>query len=200
MSTTSTEKPWQRRPNESAQSHDALTQYLLLGADRSLSRLSEAIGKDDSLLRRWSSRHEWQARSVAYDNHTKGVEQVARDDESSKHVALWERRRQLAIERRHSLADRIFDYVEKLMEHPVTRRKATERDAQGRATVVEIAPAKWSAATIATLLRTMAELENSCFSETLDTQEDFDPSTASEGDCRLYLEREAARRKARRGG
>lgn len=61
--------PWNRRDKESVQAYEAFTTYLLLGTDRSLAKVSQQLSKSGQLLKRWSARHEWQLRTLAYEEH-----------------------------------------------------------------------------------------------------------------------------------
>lgn len=64
------DKIWTRRDGESPVAHAAFKEYLRQGDDRSLVRVGEALGKSTTLMERWSSAHDWPARSVAYDQYT----------------------------------------------------------------------------------------------------------------------------------
>lgn len=55
---------------ESPKAKEACEQYLLLGPDRSLVKLAEAMGKKPGyvqVLKSWSSTHRWQEKARAYD-------------------------------------------------------------------------------------------------------------------------------------
>lgn len=68
MAKNKAEKPWERQPKESSQAFAAFGCYCRMGAERSLSKVSQALHKSKTLLGRWSSEWEWVKRCQAYDN------------------------------------------------------------------------------------------------------------------------------------
>ena len=58
---------WERRMEESAPAFEAFDAYRMLGVGRTLTRLSERLGKALTLLKRWASLHEWVPRARAWD-------------------------------------------------------------------------------------------------------------------------------------
>ena len=60
---------WTRREDESSVEYEAFREYLRQGLDRSNVAVAEALGKSSTLMNRWSSTHDWVARSVAYDRY-----------------------------------------------------------------------------------------------------------------------------------
>jgi len=86
-------KPWERRPSESAQAYGAFRAYCGLGSERTFVAAAEAVGgKNPSLLRRWAARHNWKERVHAWD-----IAQ-ARDDEAALREERDEALRNLARE------------------------------------------------------------------------------------------------------
>lgn len=60
-------KPWHQQPGESAQAYEAFALYRDLDhAERSIRAAASIRGKQPSLLFRWSSRHQWEARVLAW--------------------------------------------------------------------------------------------------------------------------------------
>lgn len=60
--------PWERLHDESAKAFQAFALYRDLGPrERSLRRVAAELGRDRSLIERWSVRHRWQDRVAAYD-------------------------------------------------------------------------------------------------------------------------------------
>ena len=79
--------PYERRENETDPAWAAFVVYRDMGLDRSLTKVSQAAGKDRSLMEKWSSGHEWRKRVIAYDMEAdrrsrigalKGVEDMRR--------------------------------------------------------------------------------------------------------------------------
>lgn len=60
--------PWERRDDETPMAYQAFKEYLDQGADRSTAHVARALGKSKTIMDRWSSRHEWVARSRAWDS------------------------------------------------------------------------------------------------------------------------------------
>lgn len=68
MAKWSSEKSWERQPKESVQAFEAFELYLSMGAERSLRKVAQELGKSNTLISRWSSTWSWQKRSRDYDN------------------------------------------------------------------------------------------------------------------------------------
>ena len=60
---------WERQNFDTDKAFEAFETYRLMGSTRSLSKLSKQLGKNASLLERWSKRDNWQARILAWDRH-----------------------------------------------------------------------------------------------------------------------------------
>lgn len=60
--------PWERRDDETSVAYAAFRAYLEQGAERSSDNVARALGKSSTLISRWSARHEWVARSRAWDS------------------------------------------------------------------------------------------------------------------------------------
>ena len=76
--------PWARGPDESPVAHAAFLAYRDLGQGRSFVGAGRAVGKSDSLIRRWALRHRWKARAWAWDvAQSQQDEAVARRERDS---------------------------------------------------------------------------------------------------------------------
>lgn len=60
-------RPWNMRPDESAKAYQAFEVYRDMGADRSLERVGQLLGKSTVTVERWSTANDWQARVRAFD-------------------------------------------------------------------------------------------------------------------------------------
>jgi hypothetical protein len=60
-------QPWERLPNESPQSFEAFSRYRDMGAERSLAKVAQAVGKSKQLIERWSVRDHWVMRADSWD-------------------------------------------------------------------------------------------------------------------------------------
>lgn len=72
---TARPQPWDRQEGETSPAWRAFVTYRDLGYDRSLRGAAEELQKAQSLLARWSSRHQWVVRAQAYDTHLDQVHQ-----------------------------------------------------------------------------------------------------------------------------
>ena len=61
------QKRWARRPDESPRAYEAALLYFHMNANRSLAAVCRKLGKNVSLMKRWSSKYEWGARALAFD-------------------------------------------------------------------------------------------------------------------------------------
>lgn len=61
--------PWDRQADESAVANEAFEAYRTMGLSRSLVKVGEKLGKSTALMERWSKRHSWQMRALAWDRH-----------------------------------------------------------------------------------------------------------------------------------
>lgn len=61
-------RPWDRQPGETSKAYAAFVTYRDLGADRSVRLVSEALAKTQTVIKRWSSAHNWVSRVEAWDS------------------------------------------------------------------------------------------------------------------------------------
>ena len=62
-------QPWERQPTDTDKAWEAFEIYRSLGANRSLLKVGQQLGKSTTLLSRWSSRHDWTLRAAAWDRY-----------------------------------------------------------------------------------------------------------------------------------
>jgi hypothetical protein len=86
---------WERRPGESRQAYRSFEAYLGLGQDRSLRAVAKRVGCHVSLIKRWSSKHDWRVRAAAW------------DQSQTQEVAAQTRAGQAAYERRLHNAEQL---------------------------------------------------------------------------------------------
>lgn len=135
---------WEKKARESRQAFAAFQVYLGLGADRSLGMVGQQCSKSVSLLARWSAKWGWVERVAAHDRHMAAVRQAAIEDAEREEARKWTERRSRLREREWSMAERLIERAEKMLDHPMTRTK----DQNGAAVV----PAGWRQVDIATIL------------------------------------------------
>jgi len=60
-------EPWERREEETTVAFEAFATYRDMGLKRSCDRVAKQLGKSNTLIERWCTRHEWVDRSAAWD-------------------------------------------------------------------------------------------------------------------------------------
>lgn len=68
---------FEQQPNESARAFAAFSEYLGMGAERSLAAVGQKLGKRVGLIERWSAKFDWPARVQAHTAHLAIVEREA---------------------------------------------------------------------------------------------------------------------------
>lgn len=58
---------WERQDGESAQAFEGFALYRDMGAERSLAKVAQELGKSKALMERWSVRWQWGQRAEAWD-------------------------------------------------------------------------------------------------------------------------------------
>lgn len=64
-----TEFPWERQPSEGIKAYEAFNTYLLMGEDRTYTKVATELKKSTTIIGRWGSQYKWQERVAAYDAH-----------------------------------------------------------------------------------------------------------------------------------
>jgi len=60
-------KPWEQMPRESGPAYAAFLACRDLGRSRTFKATADRVGKHESLMRRWATRHRWRERVWAWD-------------------------------------------------------------------------------------------------------------------------------------
>jgi hypothetical protein len=127
---------WNRMPRETARAHEAAGLYFKMRANRSLAAVSKRLGKNVSLMERWSTRWDWVNRATAYDDHVARDEQNAIAKETAARAAEWRRRADERPEREYQRGQKLESKVDKMLDFPLT--SIVKED--GKTT---IRPARW---------------------------------------------------------
>ena len=69
--------PWERQDGEGPEAYEAFRTYLQI---RSTRKVGHALGKDGSLIRRWSANHGWQHRAMEWDRDQARLEAEAQHE------------------------------------------------------------------------------------------------------------------------
>ena len=67
MATGAEPKPWEQMSSESGPAYATFLAYRDLGPKRTYVAAARLVGRHESLLRRWATRHRWRERAWAYD-------------------------------------------------------------------------------------------------------------------------------------
>ena len=62
-----TTMPWERQDGETARAYEAFSEYRDMGADRSLAKVGQKLGKSKAQMEKWSKKYSWVARAEAWD-------------------------------------------------------------------------------------------------------------------------------------
>lgn len=62
-------QPWERQKGETSQAYEAFRTYMEMGAKRATRKVARKLGKSDTLISRWSSKHSWVKRVEAWENY-----------------------------------------------------------------------------------------------------------------------------------
>ena len=78
MSTTQQQpQPWAQLPRESGPAYEAFRTFLELGGGRTVAEVVRRLGKKESLIWRWVSRHDWRHRAWLWDVRQAGEDEAA---------------------------------------------------------------------------------------------------------------------------
>ena len=81
-----------RLENERAERYQARTEYMLMGADRSLSAVSQKLGKSRELMERWSSADGWVELAAQHDQTVYTLAAQAQSDAYRADLADYRKR------------------------------------------------------------------------------------------------------------
>lgn len=86
-------QPWDKRKGETAPAFEAFVLYRDMGPKRSLEKAASRVGKTKQMLGRWSSEHDWQDRTAAWDEY---LDRRVQEDNAHEHLEMNRRHGQLA--------------------------------------------------------------------------------------------------------
>jgi hypothetical protein len=70
-------QPWEQMPGESGPAYAAFLACRDLGRSRTFKATADRVGKHESLMRRWATRHRWQERAWRWDVRQAGEDEAA---------------------------------------------------------------------------------------------------------------------------
>lgn len=109
--------PWVRRTTERGPAYDAFQAYLRQGPRRTITSAAEEVGISRDSARELSSRHDWVARSIAYDQH---IATAATDGLASQMASARDDNLALADKLRGHLVDQLEEAM-RAKEDPTVR-------------------------------------------------------------------------------
>ena len=96
-------QPWERQPKETAVAYAAFEKYRAMGAERSYSKVAQALHKSKTMIATWGRRHKWIQRVRAFDaqgEHERlDDEEEARKDMRKRHLKISRDMQKIADER-----------------------------------------------------------------------------------------------------
>lgn len=101
--------PWVRRETERGRAYDAFREYLGMGPRRTIKQAAENVGITYDSAQELSTRHDWVARSIAYDQH---LASAATDGLASQMASARDENLALADEMRSLAVDLLRRYAE----------------------------------------------------------------------------------------
>lgn len=187
---------YERLPGETMKAFQAFRMYRDMGPNRTIENVRVSMGKSKNYsvqLWNWSRHNKWVERSKLYDDWVDSLDRQEKEMSRPR----WEALRQHALTENIELVKKLRGRVEEMLDHPLTKERVESRS-NGR-TDVYILPANWNWSSIATVVKTMAELEAATIAEGMLDEEDesFDPTTATLEECREYINRQRERGKLR---
>ena len=77
LTTQQQPQPWAQLPGESGPAYEAFRVFLELGSTRTVAEVVRRLGKKESLIWRWVTRHDWRHRAWLWDAHQAGEDEAA---------------------------------------------------------------------------------------------------------------------------
>ena len=84
MAKVNTPDPWERQPGETTRAYEAFVMYRDMGADRSLRKVVQKLGKNFTTIGEWSGKYKWVDRVAAWEQEQDRVNRQAQLDEIKK--------------------------------------------------------------------------------------------------------------------
>lgn len=108
-----TEFPWERQQGEGTKAYEAFNTYLLMGEDRTYSKVANELKKSTTIIGRWGSQYRWRERVAAYDAHQM---ELTRKDQAKAIRRMRERHAILAT----SMLTKVTKKMAKMSEDELT--------------------------------------------------------------------------------
>jgi len=129
---------FEQQPNESNKAFAAFSTYLALGAERSLAKVGQKLGKCTVVIEKWSAKFDWPARVQAHASHLAAVERTATEALTRVKAAEWVMRQETHREEEWKIRGELLE----MAREAIARWKANEKrcgSLEGIARLLELA-------------------------------------------------------------
>lgn len=155
-------QPWERLPDESAPAWAAFVEYRELGPERSTEAVARKVAKSWQLIRRWCARHDWVARTAAYDSWLAELRQQEAEKAIREEQRRWAERERQQREELWETRNLLIQKYREMAQMPMREitRVAPDPEAPDQLVQVTIKPVRFNANSLAHLARAVAEVGN----------------------------------------
>jgi hypothetical protein len=140
---------WQQQTDETAKAFQAAEAYFQMGPNRSLVAVAKKLGKNVSLMERWSKRWAWTRRARLFDEHLSRQKQNAMDEVAQAQALAWQERDEARRQQKWDTSQQMLSKAEKMLEFPlatVTTKTVAKDGVTYHLTTVR--PVRWSMDTV----------------------------------------------------
>jgi hypothetical protein len=109
-----------RQPGESTRAWAAFSEYLRMGAERSLAAVAAKIQKRKSQLQKWSVKFGWVDRAFEYDSHNARIQSDAENQAMKARADEWAARQSSLRETEYQTAVALEKKARELLDQPGT--------------------------------------------------------------------------------
>jgi len=156
--------PWARRPGEPVRAYEYAWAYFVMGGQRSIDKVAEALDGDggqkggkrgarSKQLQKLSRKWQWVKRALAYDGWIQEKNLEAAELFAEQEAAKWQDRERNRRERVFTHSEIMLDRSKAMLDYPLAViTKETVVDGAGRATeITKVMPARWNMTSAARL-------------------------------------------------
>lgn len=147
---------WHKRAEEGFLAHELLMVYISLGGERTPAKVAEASGHSWALCKELSLKFDWESRAAAYDDWMIRIQEKAIESQLAQDGIIFAQRRSQARHREYSLAQKLLDQAEQMLDAPLYLETVTElKNINGQEVAVSVTytPTKWNKRDAAAFVR-----------------------------------------------
>jgi hypothetical protein len=146
-------RPGEKLPAESPQAAQAWFLYRDDGPDRNLRKTARDVHKSLTTVGKWSKRHRWPERALAWDGYQDGIHTAAMLREAEAGATDWAKEREAERARELEFGLALIAKAKTMLDWPLAQREVTSN---GQTTI--IMPTKWRMADAAKYVETGSKL------------------------------------------